>query len=78
MAILCALTHNHPLVVDACPGHHPQPIGRNRVFEIERPELPLIGYKLSFYYVMYNHKVTVRLLFRCLVYYQCKYIIKSH
>ena len=24
-----------------CPGHHPQPIGRDRVFEIERPEPPL-------------------------------------
>ena len=32
---------NHPEVVGTYPGHHPQPIGRNRVFEIERPDPPL-------------------------------------
>ena len=42
-AVLRAWTQNHPKVVGTCPGHHPQPIGRNRVFEIERPEPPLKG-----------------------------------
>ena len=37
-AVLRAWTQNHPKVIG--PGHHPQPIGRNRVFEIERPEPP--------------------------------------
>ena len=40
-AVLRAWTQNHPKVVGTCPGHHPQPIGRNRAFEIERPEPPL-------------------------------------
>ena len=35
-AVLHAWTQNHPKVVGTCPGH--QPIGQNRVFEIERPE----------------------------------------
>ena len=39
-AVLRAWTQNHPEVVGTCPGHHPQTIGRNRVFEIERPEPP--------------------------------------
>ena len=39
-AVLRAWTQNHPKIVGTCPGHHPQPIGRNRVFEIERPEPP--------------------------------------
>ena len=37
------LTHSllrGPKVVVTCPGHHPQPIGRKRVFEIERPDPP--------------------------------------
>ena len=46
-AVLRAWTQNHPKVVGTCPGHHPQPIGRNRVFEIERPEPPLKKAKLQ-------------------------------
>ena len=42
-AILRAWTQNHPRVVGTCPGHHPQIIGRYRVFEIERPEPPRKG-----------------------------------
>ena len=42
-AVFRAWTQNHPKVVGTCPGHHPQPKCRNRVFEIERPEPPLIG-----------------------------------
>ena len=41
-AVLRACTQNHPKDVGTCPGHHPQPIGRNRALEIERPEPPLI------------------------------------
>ena len=37
-AVLRAWIQNHPKVVGTCTGHHPQPIGQNRVFEIERPE----------------------------------------
>ena len=38
-SILRAWTQNHPkVIVGTCPGHHRQRIGRNRVFEIERPE----------------------------------------
>ena len=40
-AVLRAWTQNHPKVIGTCPGDHPQPIGRNRVFEIERPQPPL-------------------------------------
>ena len=36
-AVLRAWTQNHPKVVGICPSHHPQPIGQNRVFKIERP-----------------------------------------
>ena len=39
-AVLHAWTQKHFKVVGTCPGHHPQPIGRNRVIEIERPEPP--------------------------------------
>ena len=30
-----------PKVVGTCPCHHSQPIGRNRVFEMGRPEPPI-------------------------------------
>ena len=39
-AVLHRWTQNHPKVVGTCPGHHFQPIGRNRVFEIKSPEPP--------------------------------------
>ena len=38
MSSIVRMVQNHPEVVGSCPGHHPQPIGQNRVFEIERPE----------------------------------------
>ena len=28
------------IVVGTCPGHHPQPIGQNRVLQFERPGPP--------------------------------------
>ena len=38
IAALRAWTQNHSQVVGTCPGHHPQPIGQNRVFKTERSE----------------------------------------
>ena len=40
--VLRAWTQNHPQVVGTCPGHHPQPIGKNRDFKFERPGPPLM------------------------------------
>ena len=36
-SVLREWTQNHPQVVGICPGHHPQLIGQNRVFKLERP-----------------------------------------
>ena len=41
--VLRAWSLNHPQGVGTCPGHHPQPIARNRVFKIE---------KLNFYRIL--------------------------
>ena len=47
MGSIARMGPNHPKVVDTCPSHQPQPIGRNRVFEIERPEPPLKNFNVT-------------------------------
>ena len=46
-AVLREWTQNHPKVVGTYPGHHPQPISQNHVFEIERLEPPLTPFDSS-------------------------------
>ena len=43
-------THYLLRVVRTCPGHHPQPIDRNRVFEIERTEPPPLKHLVTIIY----------------------------
>ena len=44
MGSIARMNPKHPKVVGTCPGHHPRPIGQNRVFEITRP---CVKYKVT-------------------------------
>ena len=57
--MLRAWTQNHPQVVGTCLGHHPQPIGQNSVFKIERPGPP---HKMRIYDYKYLNAYNITLI----------------